>query len=220
MPIQIAVFFAIDVTLLVLYSLDAALAEPLGAFFSYLVDLNSERNLPSWYSSVKLFLVGYLILLHAYSLVEVNRNGAYMMLLLAPMLLFMSIDETVGIHERIGVASDVFLPGQDRANSVFPATGIWMFVLLLPAFVLILSILRRLRSRVMPVHAYRVFVSGLVIFVVSAGGIEMLSNFANDGALSFLQIASEEFGEMIGATLMLWAAYIWVGNPFCTPTGS
>lgn len=213
MPVAILGFFALDFLLPAVYLTNAAMAEPLGTGVSYLINLDGESNLPAWYSTVKLFLIGYLLLLYADSINTAKQRGALSVNLLAIIFIFMSFDEMVGIHERIGVLSDVFLPGQDRINSVFPATGIWMFVVLAPAFAFILYLLYKLRDQGIPANIYRLFVAGLVIFVVSAGGIEILANYSGEGALGMLQISAEEFGEMIGATIMLWATYKLLGNP-------
>ena len=43
----------------------------------------------------------------------------------------------------------------------------------------------------------------MAIFFFSATGIEMLSNFAT-GIGNVVQVATEEGGEMIGVTLILW----------------
>lgn len=207
MPADIAIIFAVDFFLVAIYLGDAALGDTLGTAFKSLFDLDREKNLPAWYSSVKLFLIGYLLLQHAKLIIREKRTGGFAVILLGCALIFMSFDEAVGIHERIGLASDILLPGGDRINSIVPVTGIWMLVMLIPAFLIMFYLLFTLRKQTIRADTFRLFVVGLAIFVVSAGGIELLANYSGEGTISIIQIAAEELGEMIGATIMLWAAY-------------
>ena len=56
-PKLIVLLFSIDVLLTVIYLANRALGHPLGEFLTRLFDLGAERNIPTWYSSLKLFLV-------------------------------------------------------------------------------------------------------------------------------------------------------------------
>ena len=58
----IAPVFSIDVVLSIAYVANLALNRPLGEFITRLIDLDAETNLPTWYSSVKLFLIGFFFL--------------------------------------------------------------------------------------------------------------------------------------------------------------
>ena len=56
--------------------------------------------------------------------------------------------------------------------------------------------------------ALKLFVYGLLVLLFGALGIETLSNIPERGSLGYVfQIFFEELFEMLGATLMLWAAY-------------
>jgi hypothetical protein len=102
--------------------------------------------------------------------------------------------------------TDVFLSGGDRANTVFAVTGIWMFVIATP-FLLGLLYLVALMSRYIKDRQFvRLCVIGIIVFLGSAGGLEIVGNFVPKDLLPF-QVAAEETGEMVGVTLILWAVY-------------
>jgi hypothetical protein len=206
-PEPVVMFFAMDILILVVYLLDGLVGAPFGSYFSFFVDLDKESNMPTWYSSTKLFLVGYLLLSNVKAPFTSRVKVAPAILILAAIFLLMSLDEMIGIHEFIGRASDVLLPGQGRSSSIFPVTGIWMFIVLPPALIAMFLLLRKLRNAGLSASIYRLLVTGLVIYMLSAGGIEILSNYSGSGILALMQIAAEEFGEMIGTPIMFWAAY-------------
>jgi hypothetical protein len=204
-PTPVRLLLLADIVMAALYILDAALAHRYRRF-SRLVNLDGEANLPTWYSSSQLLVLG--LLLGAFAVVIDRRNSrSWPFVVLAALCLGMSLDEVARIHESIGNKSDVLLPGGSREDSFFPRTGIWMFLLGLP-FLLVVVLLWRLsapfllgRERV--ARLYRV---AFVVYITSVLGIEILSNFVSPGGLaSVVQVVCEELGEMLGLTLLVWA---------------
>ncbi len=207
LPPAIKVLFALDILLLTAYLINYLMNAPLGNDVSFAIDLDAEGNLPTWYSSVKLFLIAYLILINVPQKMQAGLGSRVAIVSLGLIFLAMSLDEIVRIHEFIGRTSDVLLPDNDRSSSIFPKTGIWMFLLVPPAFLITWISVRRLHNVGLVRDEYGLFLIGLFVFLLSAGGIEILSNYTGGGVIGAFQVGMEEFGELIGATIMLWATY-------------
>lgn len=208
-PVFIKFFFAADFALAFAYLFNIwVLGKPF-RFLTRMIDLGGEENLPSWYSSVQLFLVAILWSVFTYEKVKRGKKRSWVLLFI-PVLFFMfSFDETAQIHEWIGWNSDILLQSGSRANTPLPKTGIWMFLLLPPLLVLVfLSALNTRRYLNVPRNISSMLAVGFFIFIGSATGTEILSNFIVEGGMAAsLQITLEELGEMLGVTIMLWATY-------------
>lgn len=204
-PMLIVLAAAIDLGLGVAYLGDVLLDAPLGGELSRWFDLDAERNLTTWYSSIKLAALGLILFMLATVFLGDRLPRAWLMMVLALAFLGLSFDEFAGVHERIGEASDRFLPGGDRANTIFSATGIW-FLIGIPVLAGLLWITLAMSRLWGNPRATRLFVIGLLIFIGSAAGLEILTNFTA-GFAKTLQITAEECGEMLGVTVMLWAVY-------------
>ena len=196
---------ALDFMFGIVYLGDRVLDSPLGAEFSNCVNLNFEMNLPAWYSSIQLFALGAFLFALARVFIGRHAPRAWIMMILALAFFGLSLDEFASFHERLGIASDALLPGGHRSNTVFHRTGIWFF-LAVPVFVGLLWMTLAMRKLWSNGCATVTFLVGLTVFLGSAAGTEILSNFTTGFALT-LQITAEEVGEMLGVTIMLWAAY-------------
>lgn len=206
MPLLVKIFLAADGVVASLYVVNYMIGQPFW-FPTQLVDLNKEGNISSWYSSVKLFLVAVMLTAFVYPHFKERKAGRWVLSLVPIVFFALSLDEIASIHEWFGWRTDFLLPSGHRENSLFHKTGIWMF-LLGPAF---LSLMLLLGWGVRPHLKHRPGVAkkyliGLIIFVGSAAGTEILSNFVA-GTASVVQIVCEEWGEMLGATIWLWATY-------------
>ena len=84
-----------------------------------------------------------------------------------------------------------------------------MFVLGVPFLIFAIVIVARLKRYITHPYVIKLYVVGFLVFVGSAGGIEILANFTQEPGwnIYFLQVAAEEFGEMVGVTLLFWATY-------------
>jgi hypothetical protein len=207
-PPLILSFLACDFALAISYLVNWALNQP-SRRISFLIDLNAEANLPAWYSSIQLFLVAALLAFFVYAEFDKRRLLSWTLPAWPLLFVLLSIDEIAQIHEWLGGKSDRWLPGRNRENIMFRTTGIWMFLIGIPFFFfmvgLIFSLQKYFRGKS---DVIRMFWAALIVYVGSAAGIEILSNFVpEEGAVHIFQVFSEELGEMIGGTLFLWAAY-------------
>ncbi|MFQ6613949.1 MAG: hypothetical protein ACE5D1_03815 [Fidelibacterota bacterium] len=202
---MIKILFLVNFLLLILYILNALLGEPY-SWLTQFIDLNDESNLPTWYSSVQLFLAALLTGSYVWSLPKETAGKAILYWSWPLILLFLSLDEVAMIHETLGDLSDALIPGGSRFTTPFSITGIWMFIIGVP-FVLVMLVLGLFIHRFQhwPRKIQVLFLSGMGIFLGSAIGIETLSNWLRFGAEYYLEVCLEEIGEMTGETLLVWA---------------
>lgn len=205
-PVPVVLLFALEALLGLLHVVFASLFPDLHPGLNDLFNLYRENNIPTWFSSVQLALVGVVFGLFAWAQRQ-KGDMAWPMVLAALAFLFLSLDEVAQIHEKIGMVSDVLLPGGDRTNTVFWRSGIWMFLLgplLLGAFWLWWKAANRWLNG-FP-HRGK-FIAGMLLFVLAATVPEILSNFVTSHSLRLMLVLVEELGEMVGVTLILWGTY-------------
>jgi hypothetical protein len=207
-PTLILVFIMIDISLGLGYMVNELVGRPY-PILTLQLDLNRESNLPTWYSSMQWFCVAIFLGLFAHSKFKLQQKRSWLLVVIALLFLALSVDEVARIHEWVGGKTEILLPGGDRANTVFPVTGIWMFVIGIPflaAFVwLIFSI------RIFFQHNRAAFIKlfvGMLITLGGALGFETLTNFVAPGSMyEILTVFSEEVCEIIGGTVVLWGSY-------------
>lgn len=188
-------------------------------WLSRLLDLNAEQNLPTWYSSAKLLLIAVLFAVMAWAVWNrrpspaaaaapaASRSGVYGLAAAACLCLFMSADETAVIHENVG-GKLVHVLSAHRHDPVVVLAAFWMLVTI-PFTLLLWRIARSTAEfwRGRPAIA-RKFAIGIAVYLVSAAGSELAyAIIFGAGAWPPIQILIEETGEMIGATIVLWAAW-------------
>lgn len=203
-PKVIGFFFLCDLTLAFLYLIDRGLGRPVRMWTNF-IDLDRESNLPTWYSSMQLFLVAVLLAIFASRRFSRREVASWFLPALPLIFALLSLDEIAQLHEKLGSRSDrLFLPA-GRQASPFPRTGVWMFLIGVPFFLAMLAVFSYLR-RYVGGHRriIRKFLIALCVFVGSAVGLETLGNFLPEAA-RVLQVCCEELGEMVGATTFLWA---------------
>lgn len=202
----IILFFSADMFLLLSYLFLFLHGNPIGNNSPDLFNLDLEGNLPSWYSSMKLLLVGICAYFYG-RLVHLNdRLAGWLILIGAAVFAYLSLDEGAAIHERIGDKLDLWLTGGvGAAATPFQVTGMWMLFLAPPLFLALIAGVIFLRKRLaIPTGVFVKAVLGIVIFIGSAGPEDILLNYVS-GAREVIQVAVEEYGEMTGVTLILWA---------------
>jgi hypothetical protein len=208
LPKLVLIFLVIDFMLVVAHFVNFVLREP-NATMAWFFDLESEQNLPTWFSTLQLAMVGFMASVFCYKRVErANRQSWYLLAL--PIVFWLcSLDEIAQLHERVGYRLDVLLPDGDRANTPFGYTGIWMFVVGIPFLVLMFGVWLKItpyfkgNNRV----GYKML-AGLLIFVGGACGFETLANFQPYDVYDIrhiLQVMFEESFELLGATVLLWS---------------
>lgn len=203
---MIHLLLLVDLGLGLSYLCNYGLGEPF-AFVTRLIDLDGEANLPTWYSSVKLFSIALLLALFASRHFRSSSWRAWMLAGLPLLFLALSADEVAQVHEWLGQRSDALLPDGTRHGTFFRETGIWMFVIGVPFLIALLASLYVLRDYFSAAAgASKLFVRGVLILLFGAIGIETLSNISESDS-HVIQVFFEELLEMIGATLMLWGTY-------------
>jgi hypothetical protein len=208
LPTMIKFFFIADIALLVFYMVNHAMGAPFYTL-TRLLNLDGESSISTWYSVIQLACVAQLAGLFAARNAHFCQVKTWPLLFLPLVFLALSMDELVQIHEWLGAKSDILLPGQDRLNTVFRVTGIWMFLIGIP-FVAglfgLVFVLRKYLSTVPGVLPK--FLLGLAVLFTGATLIEILSNFTQYGSFGYhLEVVCEEGFEMLGVTIILWALH-------------
>jgi hypothetical protein len=103
--------------------------------------LELENNLPTWYSTLQLFALAFLMGLFALSRYDRGRPSTLALFSLPAVFLALSLDEVAEIHEWVGYRLDYFLPTGDRSATPFEYTGIWGFVIGIPFLLICLGLL-------------------------------------------------------------------------------
>lgn len=196
-----------EFSMVVLYLIDAFFQIPPRLFNRF--DLNGEATIPSWFSSMQLFVIGVLFLF--------SKNWTYSTFLFRPSILkligfgfiFLSMDEAALIHEKI---QRELMQG-DWMPSFRIKQGMWITAYAIVAALIALISWRTLFSfwKYYKREA-KIILLGLMIFVAGAVGLEIIYyQYLPDGqrALSNkIEIAFEEFFEMLGASIILYGTIL------------
>ena len=178
--------------------------------FVPLFDFDTEKNIPTLYSSFA--LIGCSILLLIIAVTHKRRGSSYLSWFnLAVIFLILSIDETVCIHERL----------LDPIRETFNTSGLFYYPWVIPYGVAVLvfsalyfRFLINLQKEVMILF----IVSG-VTYVSGAIGFEMISGLqadlhgTNNLTYSFITTA-EELLEILGITIFIYALLIYITTQF------
>ena len=164
-----------------------------------LFDLDGERGLPAWFSTVVLAAVAQQLWLLARDGGATGRAGRTERLL-AVVFAYLSLDEMTSLHEQ------TITP----LRRAFDLDGVlsfaWVLVFVPVALAVGLLSLGWLRS--LPREAGRLVVLAGVLYVGGAAGVELvgaqLFSLGQVDSLAYaLVVVVEEVGEMLGALLML-----------------
>ncbi len=211
----------VDACLGLAYLADHVLGQP-SPTLSHLFDLDREANLPTWWSASQWLPSVVFLFLVADRIVSRDRKRSWALWLLPLLCLAFSIDETVSLHEFIGVQSDVLLPGGTRTGTSLAQTGLFFLVVGVPfavSFGVLTLVVRPFLQR--PPAGFRRLIAGVVVMLIGAVGVDFLANFVEFGSPpAIVLIYIEESLEMIGGTLVLWGGYLlavgatgWVPPP-------
>lgn len=167
-----------------------------------LFHIGLEANVPAWFSSLQLALVGLLLL--AFFLHERSRGTmAWGLLMGAGAFLFLSMDEAAQVHEFVSGVIHKRVLDTEIQDTAFRKTGYWMFIL--PPFLIagLWICWRMMRPYLSGQPARRKLIGGFVLFLACATVPEILFNFVKD-PWKLLEQVVEEVGEMAGITIILW----------------
>jgi hypothetical protein len=167
------------------------------------VNLDDEMSLPAWYSSMLMAASAILILAVASSLRRTDDATCHRWRALAVVFLYLSIDESIAIHERL------FPP----LHNAFGFTGFLYFgwvVVAAPLLVIAALYFLPLVTRLPPPLRRPLVISGAV-FVAGAFGMELVGGYIYSTGLGkvpyIFAVIGEESLEMIGLTLFLLALF-------------
>ncbi len=200
----------IELLLVVAYGTDAWVQGSTGQL-NELINLDGEGNLPAWFSSFQLALISISFWMLAARARESHRPSRRFLRLCGGFFLVLSIDETAMLHERItaslGSRYVDWLPVYLIENPVNAIVCLSVLGLCAAAACPHLRALWRM-SR----NASLVGVCGCVAYVTGAAVLETIGyKMLNAGAaLSSYraEVALEEFFEMSGASLILYAVLL------------
>lgn len=179
--------------------------------FRLLLDLDNEVAVTTWFSTVQLFLIGVILLIAAWTNREKNHGLSATLALGGLLFVFLSADEGGAIHERVSlVIADreldalLFPGGHGGWISVYAVLGA---VFLLGAGVFLWRPLRWMWQQF--TRECLIMLGGFATIVVGAVGFEIISYFflrsGSTPDLYQLEVAIEEFLEMAGASVILYA---------------
>lgn len=164
-----------------------------------MLDMDYEVNLPTWYATLQLAVVGLLLALFAWTQLRRRVPGAWALFIPASMALYLSLDESAQLHERLRPLFEVDL---------LPFSGAWMLIAV-PLFIVAVAVVIGLtRQHWQPQRVRRLLLAGLVTYVAAAGLLEVPHNFVEPNSFAHLTlIFLEEMGELLAVTLVLWAVH-------------
>ncbi len=195
-----------DLALAALYGLSLHIG---GIDVHQLFDMDQEANIPAWFSSTKFFCIA--ALLGLYGPEALGRIGVprFLPLLGAIVFLFLSMDESAQVHERVGRA----LRGNDFVPTVRNDRGAWVFVYLVVALPFLYLAARQLPKlwlnyRVLTISG----LAGCAFIACGAAGVELIADQFLRGYEQIqyyykLSVLAEETSELLGTSLLLFAAF-------------
>jgi hypothetical protein len=167
----------------------------------HLFDLNNERNIPTLFSSLQLVVAALLLFLFG-SKHRTSGNSYIAWLLLAMIFLFLAVDETASIHERLS----------DPMRALTGPSGLLYFPWVIPYGIGVLVLLIGFSGFLMrlPTSVKQWFFASGAIYIAGAIGFEMLSArhkelYGPDNVAYALYYTCEETLEMIGIAIFIYA---------------
>lgn len=146
--------------------MESGLLYEFSSTFMQQFDLDRERNIPSWFSSLLLFTNALLLALIAGEMLQMHERWWLHWCGLAFIFLMFSLDETVSFHERT----------IEPIREAFDLSGPFFFAWVIPAMVL-LAVFGALYLRftlALPRRTLWLFALAAVLYIGGALGIEML----------------------------------------------
>ncbi|SCZ53077.1 hypothetical protein [Thiohalomonas denitrificans] len=173
-----------------------------------LVDLNGEMNIPTWFSSLQLAAIGGVFgyIWYRHRRLAGSEGPVTNLFLLAGLgFLFLSLDESAGVHESVSIAFEktTWLPRFSGDHGLWiPIYGVLGITALVIAWRQI-RIIRALFPRLLTL-----FSAGVAIVLAGAVGVEIITyEFIEPGSMNYaLAVSLEEFCEMFGASVILYSA--------------
>lgn len=172
-----------------------------------LFNIRTEGNIPAYYSSVTIliasFLLGFISLFR-----KISGLSYSLWLMLSIIFFYLSVDEAVQLHERVGamIDSNFDLEGYLSWGWVIPY-GLLFIVF---ATVYFFKFLPQLPKKI-----FWLFIISGAIYVIGAIGVEMLGakNYNSDNfseTINAVCYSIEEFLEMMGIALFIYSLLLYI----------
>jgi hypothetical protein len=195
--------FACELTLIVIYWFDV-LTDGQFQLVHALFDLDSEGNIPAWFSSSQLFAVAITFFSCALRKGTDRRPSRVFFTVVGCASLYVSCDETAQIHERVtatmGARYIDWLP-------TFAAQNFFFVMLSIAVLVTVGQLLVDDLLKLWHLHRRVLLLAGLGLAIGLTGGmvIETLGyKLLQTGMILYrCEVTAEEFMEMFGASLIL-----------------
>lgn len=167
----------------------------------WFINLYEESNLPTWFSSIILFIAAF----YAYQCAKVSKVNRLIWKIVALTLIIMSCDEVAMIHEEIGAYMNTHFFKMDNLVSV------WSFCLgpfILLALAVIIPILRKTLAQ--PAKARNRLFLGIFLYLLGALILEFTVNLFEPEKTSLfwnltwrIEYYMEEPSEMFGTIIII-----------------
>jgi hypothetical protein len=214
------IFFTIVISLTVLHSIALTVLlstgnQDLMEITDY-VDLDIEKNLPSFYSAFAIFLCS--LLFFCISLLEKKqvRQRCYW-LGLAAVFLFLSLDEAFVLHEGLGDYTEEYI----KTTGILQASGLLYFPWIIPYGILttLLGVLYFRFILHLPRKTTVLLILSAIIFLTGAAFFDMLGGREAElhGYYSItytVLYTIEEFLEMSGIVLLMYTLLDYIEQQF------
>jgi hypothetical protein len=197
----------IELLFVVVYGTDAWIQGPAGSLHS-LIDLDGEGNLPSWFSSFQLALITISFWVLSSRSRATQRPSRRFLRFCSSFFLLLAIDETAMLHERVTESlGSRYLDWVPAFLISHPFESAVCVLVIVAGLVGVYPHLRALW--LMSPRSAKIGMLGAGIYVLGAAvlesiGYKMLSSGATP-TLYRVEVATEEFFEMLGASLILYA---------------
>ena len=175
-----------------------------------LFNVNLEANLPTYFSALVLLADAILLALIAYRKKALGENFWHW-IGLSTIFVFISLDEMIQIHEQFRAPME----------ALFNTSGILYFAWFIPyvAMVIILGIAYFKFMMRLPKKILQLFILAAVVFISGAVVMEAISGMHaevhGEETLTYaLMYTFEEFLEMSGATIFLFALLKYISSQF------
>lgn len=175
----------------------------------HIIDLDGEANFPSWFSSVQLFFIGFLLFIQLFKTPQLKHISISFISLIALSFIFLSLDETIQFHEKFPfwLIPIEWLPRfKDNYGAWIPIYVTMTFTFLIVFRKIIINLWQFYRKELI------IFSIGMFFFLLGGVVLEIISIehlFVNRLSKAYLlEVAMEEGLEMIGASFMLYASLL------------
>lgn len=175
-----------------------------------LLDLDGEQSIAVWFSVVQLAAIGVLFLIKTLTARPEDSVPRWFLALGCGGFFFLSMDEHLELHETITKIM-VQLDWMPRFSGDH---GVWIFFYLGAGLLFLFASMRPIKTLFFRYnYSFFLMAAGAGVFLLGAVVLEIIAyEFLADEPLFYyiLEVAAEEFLEMLGATSILCGAAFYV----------